>query len=98
MNLRDIFNEFLEIASEIENNTLAYPLKPLVKAGKRENPADLLTEIAARFTSDITNSITPSKQKIELALEELKKIAKVYGIGQLRRPIKDRSSILINLG
>lgn len=97
MNLKDILTAILNIAGEIENNTLSYSLKPLVKAGKRKNPADLLTEIAARFTSDITKNITPNKKKIQLALQELKKIAKDYDIDQLRRPIKELSAFLSNL-
>lgn len=97
MNLRDILKEFLNIASEIENNTLSYPLKPLVKAGKKDNPADLITKIAANFISEVSNSITPSKHKIESALKELKKIAKDYDIEQLRSPIKDLTAFLNNL-
>lgn len=96
MNLKEIFTEFLDIAADIENNALSYPLKPLVVAGKRNNPADLLTEIVAIFTSEITNSITPSTHKLELALKELKKIAKDYGIEQLRKPITSLSAFLNN--
>ena len=76
MKLKDIFTEILSIASEIENNTLSYSLAPLVKAGKKKNPADLLTGIAARFSLEITHNITPDKQKVKIALMDLKKIAK----------------------
>lgn len=98
MNLRDIFKEILDIARDIGNNTLSYPIKPLVIAGKRDNPADLLAGVAARFTTEISNNIMPSKHELESALKELKKIAKDYGIVQLRKPIKDYSEFLNNLG
>ena len=98
MNLKDIFNEILNIARDIENNNLSYPLAPLVNTKRKANPADPLTAVATRFTLDITNNITPSKHKIESALKDLKKIAKDYQIEQLRRPIKELSAFLDDLG
>ena len=97
MNLRDIFNKILDIASKIEYNTLSYRDKPFVMTRKKPNPANRLTAIVAQFTADITNDITPSKQKIESALADFKKIAKDYGIEQLRKPIEDLSNFLNNL-
>lgn len=96
MNLREIVVEFLEVARRIEYDELSYGLKPLVKIGRKSNPADILTKIAARFTADITHDVKPSKQKLESALREFKNIAKDYGIEQLRKPIKDLSAFIDN--
>ena len=97
MNIKDIFIEILDIASQIGNNTLSYPLAPLVIAGKRSSPANPLTQIAARFDTEITNSITPSKSKVESALKDLKEVAKNYRIEQLKKPIKELTAYLNNL-
>lgn len=97
MNLSDIIKEILDISSKIEYNTLSYGHKPLVMAGKKDNPADSLTMIAIRLQSEITNNPTPGKAKIEAALSELRGIMKSYDIEQLRKPIKELSAFLNTL-
>lgn len=97
MNIKDIFMEILDIASQIENNTLSYPLAPLVNAKKRSSPSNPLMEISARFSTEITHCIPPSKSKIQSALKDLKEVAKTYQIEQLRKPIKELTAYLNNL-
>ena len=97
MNAREISQEILNIAIEIEYNTLSYGCKSLVMAGKKDNPADRLTGIAANFQSEITNNIIPGKYKITSALNELRSIMKSYDIEQLRKPIKELSAVLNTL-
>ena len=97
MRMMDIYNELFDIAIKIENNTLSYGCKPLVMAGKKDNPADSLAAIAVSFNPEIANNIAPSKSKVEAALKELRSIMKNYDIEQLKNPIKELSTFLMTL-
>ena len=97
MELMEITKELLDIAIEIEYNTLSYGQKALVMAGKRNNPADSLTLIATSINSEIKNKTMPSRDKIEVALSELRAIMKSYDIEQLRKPAKELSAFLNTL-
>lgn len=94
MTLREIIKEILGIATEIQNNTLEYRLAPLVKAGKKSDPADLLMQIAAAFKMEVQSNIAPSKQKTKKAIDELKRIRDSYQITELSSPITNLSAFL----
>lgn len=94
MNIREITLDILAIAGEIENNNLSYPLAPLVKAGKRENPADLLRGVAIRFSTETKYIAKPDAPKIKAAVKELTRIKEIYKISKIRRPIDNLSALL----
>ena len=95
MTLKEITNQLLNIANEIENNTM---FDNRLGAQKKRAAADLLMPICQTLTTYVMKNCTPSKSQIKLALRNLDDISKEYQINELNEPIKNLKAYLKSLG
>ena len=95
MTLKEITNQLLYIANEIENNTM---FDNRLGAQKKRVAADLLTPICNKLVSYVMKNCTPSKSVLKSALRDLDYISKNHQIEELKEPIKDLKDYLKSLG
>ena len=95
MTLKEISNQLLNIANEIENNTM---FDNRLGAQKKRAAANLLTPIWQTLVSHVTKNCIPSKSVLKSALRDLDYISKNYQIEELKEPIKDLKDYLKSLG
>ena len=98
MKLNEIVDQIFDIATELEYNRISYSHPLLVLTQKNPRPANLLSSIAAPLQRDLANDIPIDNGTITVALKQLKKIAKEYRIQELREPIRNLESYLVDLG
>ena len=95
MTLNEITNQLLNIANEIENNTM---FDNRLGAQKKRAAANLLTPVCQTLASYVMKNGTPSKSVLKSALRDLDHISKNYQIEELKKPIKDLKDYLKSLG
>ena len=94
MTLNEITKQLLDIANEIENNTM---FDNRLGAQKKRAAADLLTPICQTLTAYVMKNCTPSKSQLKLALRNLDDISKNYQIKELKEPIDNLKAYLKSL-
>lgn len=95
MTLNEITNQLLNIANEIENNTM---FDNRLGAQKKRAAINLLTPICQTLASHVMKNCTPSKSQVKLILRTLDEISKDYQINELKEPTKNLKAYLKSLG
>ena len=95
MTLKDITNQLLNIANEIENNMM---FDNRLGAQKKRAAVNRLTPIYQTLASHVTKNCKPSKSQLKLILRALDEISKEYQINELNEPIKNLKAYLKSLG
>ena len=95
MTLNEITNQLLNIANEIENNTM---FDNRLGAQKKHAAANRLTPVCQTLASYVTKNCTPSKSQLKLTLRTLDEISKEHQINELKEPIKNLKAYLKSLG
>ena len=95
MTLKEITNQLLYIANEIENNTM---FDNRLGAQKKRAAANRLTPVCKKLASYVMGNCTPSKSQLKQILRTLDKISKEYQINELNEPIKNLKAYLKSLG
>ena len=95
MTLKEITNQLLYIANEIENNTM---FDNRLGAQKKRAAANRLTPVCQTLASYVTKNCIPSKSQLKLILRALDEISKEYQINELNEPIKNLKAYLKSLG
>ena len=95
MTLNEITKQLLDIANEIENNTM---FDNHLGAQKKRAAVNRLTPICQTLVSHVTKNCKPSKSQLKLILRALDEISKEYQINELNEPIKNLKAYLKSLG
>ena len=94
MTLNEITNQLLNIANEIENNTM---FDNRLGAQKKRAAADRLAPVYQTLASHVKKYCTPSKSQLKLILRTLDEIFKEYQINELKEPITNLKAYLKSL-
>ena len=94
MTLNEITKQLLNIANEIENNTM---FDNRLGAQKKRAAVNRLTPIYQTLASHVTKNCKPSKSQLKLALRNLDDISKNYQIKELKEPIDNLKTYLKSL-
>lgn len=95
MTLNEITNQLLNIANEIENNTM---FDNRLGAQKKRAAANRLTPVCKNLASYVMGNCIPSKSQLKLILRNLDEISKEYQINELKEPTKNLKAYLKSLG
>ena len=98
MTLNEITKQLLNIANEIENNTM---FDNRLGAQKKRAAADLLTPICQTLTAYVMKNCTPSKSQLKLALrnfiDEVNPKYSIISVGKNNRYGHPNKEVLDNL-
>ena len=98
MTFREICLEVLAIAEDLEYGNISFTYGKLSSAMKAGHPAEFVMESLDDLFVEIRDNITPSKEKVDKLIKNLKRIKQSFKIKELSDPIKKLTEYLDQMG